>query len=295
MANALKELSTSLREAIRRAAAYTVALDREPYAVSGVLIGGDKVLTASHLVPDEGVEIIMPDGNKIKATLAGRDPIHDLALLRLEGGAKLPAPATASVEVGDLVVTVKRDPIDGINASLGMVSASGSKLRLGRSGVLERYVQVDADRLTGSTGGPIANAEGALAGIQVFNRRMGAEVSIPADVAMARAKLLEEKGSVQRPYLGIRSQAVTLPAEARKALKDRQEKGLLLVTVESGSAAEKAGLVVGDILVAFAGSPVTEHEQLVTLMAEKGAGAGVEVEVIRGGGSRTVSVSIGGA
>ena len=143
--------------------------------------------------------------------------------------------------------------------------------------------------------GPSPTAEGALAGIQVFNRRMGAEVSIPADVAMARAKLLEEKGSVRRPYLGIRSQAVTLPAEARKALKDRQEKGLLLVTVESGSAAEKAGLVVGDILVAFAGSPVTEHEQLVTLMAEKGAGAGVEVEVIRGGQSRTVSVSIGGA
>ena len=114
------------------------------------------------------------------------------------------------------MVTVKRDPIDGINASLGMVSASGSKLRLGRSGVLERYVQVDGDRLTGSTGGPLVNAEGALAGIQVFNRRMGAEVAIPTDVAMARAKLLEEKGSVQRPYLGIRSQVVALPAEARR-------------------------------------------------------------------------------
>jgi S1-C subfamily serine protease len=231
----------------------------------------------------------------VKATLAGRDPIHDLALLRLGGGAKLPAPAAAAVEVGDLVVTVKRDPIDGINASLGMVSASGSKLRLGRNAVLERYLQIDCDRLTGSTGGPIANAEGAFAGIQVFNRRMGAEVIIPADVALARAKLLEEKGSVRRPYLGIRSQAVTLPAEARKALKERQETGLLLVTVEPGSAAEKAGLVVGDILVGFGGATVTEHEQLVTEMAEKGAGASVEVEVIRGGATRTLSVSIGGA
>ena len=293
MANALKELSNSLREAIRRAAAYTVALDREPYAVGGILIGGDRVLTASHLVPDEGIDIIMPDGNKKKAALVGRDPIHDIALLRLDGGTQQ-APATAAVEVGDLVVTVKRDLIDGINASLAMVSASGAKLRLGRSGVLERYLQVDADRLTGSTGGPVANAEGALVGIQVFNRRMGAEIVIPAEVAMARAKLLEEKGSVRRPYLGIRSQAVSLPAEARTALKDRQEKGLLLVSVESGSSAEKAGLLVGDILVGFGGAPVTEHEQLVTVMAEKGAGAAVEAEVIRGGALRSVPVSIGG-
>ena len=294
MANALKDLSAALRQAIQKAAEYTVGLEREPYSVSGVLIGGGKVLTASHLVPDEGIQIIMPDGKKVGAKLAGRDPIHDLALLRLESGGQSQQPAAAAVEVGDLVVSLKRDTFDGINASLAMVSASGSKLRIGRSGVLERYLQTDADRLPGTTGGPLANAEGAFAGIQVYNRRMGAEVAIPADVALSRAKLLEEKGSVQRPYLGIRSQAVALPKEARAALKDRQDNGLLLVSVDAGSAAEKAGLAVGDILVGFAGSPVSEHEKLVTLMAERGAGAGVEVEIVRGGALRKVSVSIGG-
>jgi serine protease Do len=294
MANALKELSTSLRRAIQKAAEYTVGLEREPYAVSGVLIGGGKVLTASHLVPDEGIEVIMTDGKKITAKVAGRDPIHDLALLRLESGGQSPEPATAAVEVGDLVVSLKRDTFDGINASLAMVSASGSKLRLGRSGILERYLQTDADRMIGTTGGPLANAEGAFVGIQVFNRRMGAEVAIPAEMALARAKLLEEKGSVRRPYLGIRSQAVPLPREARAALKDRQETGLLLISVDAASAAERAGLAVGDILVGFAGSPVRDHEELVTLMAESGAGAGVEVEILRGGAPRKVSVSIDG-
>ena len=295
MANALKEISASLREAVRRASQYTVGLEREPYTVSGVLIGGDRVLTASHLVPDTGIVVVTPDGNKHQGKVAGRDPIHDLALLRLGASVQAPVPATASVAVGDLVVTLKRDSFDGINAALGMVSAAGAKLRLGRNAVLERYVQTDDDRMTGSTGGPLADAEGAFAGIQVFNRRMGAEVAIPADLALARARLLEEKGSVQRPYLGVKSQAVPLSKAARDAVKGRQESGLLLVWVEAASAAERAGLEVGDILVGFAGTPVTDHEQLVTLLAERGAGAKVEVEVLSGGTLRTVSLSIGGA
>ena len=293
MANALKEISGSLREAVRRAAAYTVALERQPYSVSGVLIGGDRVLTANHLVPDEGIVVVLPDGKKLDAKLAGRDPIHDLALLRLGSDVKAAVPSAAAVEVGDLVVSIKRDSFDGINASLAMVSAAGSKLRLGRSGVLERYVQIDADRLTGTTGGPLADGEGALAGIQVFNRRMGAEVAIPTDVALARARLLEEKGSVPRPYLGIRSQAVSLSGSAKDALKRKQETGLLLVSVESGKAAERAGLEVGDILAGMAGSPVADHEELVNRLADHGAGAVVEVEVIRGGARRTFSLSIG--
>ena len=294
MANALKEVSSALREAIRKAAAYTVALEKEPYSVSGVLIGGDRVLTASHLVADEGTVVIMPDGNKVTAKLAGRDPVHDLALLRLGSGSNV-APKTATVEVGDLVVSIKRDTFDGINASLSMVSAMGSKLRLGRSGVLEKYLQTDTDRLSGTTGGPLADAEGSLVGILVFNRRMGAEVAIPTEVALARARLLEEKGSVPRPYLGVRSQRVALSGPARQALGGRQETGLLLVSVESGSAAEKAGLEVGEIITGLAGASVADHEQLVGLLAEHGAGAGVEVEVIRGGARRTFSLSIGSA
>ncbi|HTP58164.1 MAG TPA: trypsin-like peptidase domain-containing protein [Spirochaetia bacterium] len=293
MANALKEISHSLREAIRRAAAYTVTLERQPYSVSGILIGGDRVLTASHLVPDDDANVVMPDGKKMKATLAGRDPVHDLALLRLGGSVQVQAPQAASVEVGDLVLSVKRDSFDGINASLSMVSATGARLRLGRNGVLERYLQTDADRLSGTTGGPLADAEGALVGIQVYNRRMGAEVAIPTDVALARARLLEEKGSVPRPYLGVRSQRVTLSSAAKEALKGRQETGLLLVSVEAGSAAEKAGLEVGDILTGLGGASVTDHEELVGLLAERGAGAAVEVEVIRGGARRAISLSIG--
>jgi serine protease Do len=161
--------------------------------------------------------------------------------------------------------------------------------------VLERYLQTDGDRMQGSTGGPLADAEGGFVGIQVFNRRMGAEVAIPAELALARARLLEEKGSVPRPHLGVRSQSVELAKAVRDSLKEKQEHGLLLISVESGSAAEKAGLGVGDILVRFAGSPVSDHEDLLGLLAEHGAGASVEVDIVRGGALRTVKLTIGSA
>ncbi|HTO22681.1 MAG TPA: PDZ domain-containing protein, partial [Spirochaetia bacterium] len=222
-------------------------------------------------------------------------PTHDLALLRLGADVKSPPIAAAEVGVGDLLVSLKRDPFDGINASLSMVSSRGEKLRMGSRTVIERYFQVDADRLPGTTGGPLVDAEGALAGIQVFNRRMGVEVAIPADLALARAKLLEEKGSMQRPYLGVRSQEVPLTRAGLEAVKNRQQTGLLLVRVESGSAAEKAGLEVGDILVSVGGTAVTDHEELVTVLAERGAGAKLDAEVIRGGGLTRVSVTVGGA
>jgi S1-C subfamily serine protease len=295
MANALKELSAALRGAVQRGAAFTVGLEREPYNVSGVLIGGDRVLTASHLVPDEGISVAMPDGTSREAKLAGRDPIHDLALLRLGSEVKAADVPSAAVAVGDLVVSLKRDSFDGINAALAMVSSAGEKLRIGRSGVLQRYFQTDADRLTGTTGGPLVDADGAFAGIQVFNRRMGAEVNIPADLALARARLLEEKGNIPRPYLGVRSQQVPLTKAIKESVKGQQDTGLLLVWVESGSAAERAGLEVGDILVGIAGTAVADHEQLVSIVSEHGAGKKIDAQVIRGGTLRSVSLTIGGA
>jgi S1-C subfamily serine protease len=294
MSNALKDLSVSLREAIRRGSAFTVALDRDPYPVGGVLIGGDKVLTAAHLVSDDGADVIMPDGKSVSASLVGRDSVHDLALLKLSSGTAA-KPPVAEAGVGDMVVTLKRDTYDGINAALGMVSAAGEKLRLGAATVLARYLQTDSDRLMGTTGGPVVDAEGALVGIQVLNRRMGAEVAIPAALALERAALIEKTGGVKRPYLGVRSQAVPLPKEARDALGGGRETGLLLVSVEPGKAAEKAGLMVGDILVEMGGKPVTDHESLVAILADKGAGATLEARVARGGSLHKVSLTVGEA
>jgi S1-C subfamily serine protease len=294
MSNALLELQASLREAIGKASGCTAGLERRPYAVSAVLIGGGFALTASHVVQEDGAGVILPDGGVVRARLAGRDPVNDLALLRLDSKLDAPAPSTAAVGVGDFALVLKRDPFDGVNAALSMVSASGKGLRLGRNGVVERYLQIAADRMPGSTGGPIADAEGRLAGVQVFNRSMGSEIAVPADLALKRAELLKEKGSIKRPYLGIKSQPVRLPRSVREALANRQETGLLVLEAESDTPAGRGGLGVGDILVGFGGSPVADHDGLISVMMERGAGASVEAEVSRGGAVSNLSIVIGG-
>jgi S1-C subfamily serine protease len=294
MANSILELSSQLKKAVRAAAEYTIGVERDSYPVSGVLIGGDLALTASHLVTDEGARVVLPDGTVQEASLVGRDPVHDLALLRLPSG-KFKAPATADAEVGDIAISLRRDPFDGINAALSMVSAAGRGLRLGRSGVIERYIQTGAERMQGSTGGPLADGAGALAGIQVFNRRMGSEIAIPAELALTRAGLIAEKGSIPRPHLGVRSQRVALSPAVREALSAAQEAGLLIMDVEAGSSAEKAGLEIGDILVGLGAEAIDTHEGLLTALSAHGAGASVEVKVMRGGQPRSVPLVIGGA
>ena len=293
MANSILELSSQLKKAVRAAADFTIGVERDSYPVSGVLIGGDLALTASHVVADEGARVVLPDGTVQEAKLVGRDPVHDLALLCLPSG-KYKAPATSDVEVGDLVISLRRDPFDGINAALSMVSAKGAGLRLGRSGVIEGYVQTGADRMQGSTGGPLVDGQGGLAAIQVFNRRMGSEIAVPAELALKRAVLME-KGNIPRPHLGIRSQRVALSGQAKEALRGIQEAGLLVMDVESGSAAEKAGLEVGDILVGIGTNPIETHEKLLAALSEHGAGASVEAKVVRGGQPRTLPLVIGGA
>ncbi len=294
MPNVLVEIQEALKGAIGKAAAYTAGLKHRPYAVSAVLISSGSALTASHVIGDDGAELILPDGGEARAELAGRDPVHDLALLRLSTKADFAAPAAAAAVVGDVALVLKRDPFDGINAVLSMVSSAGANLRLGGNGAVERYIQVAADRMPGSTGGPVADAEGRLAGIQVFGRRMGHEIAIPAGLALERAALLREKGSVKRPYLGIKSQIVRLPPAVREALSGRQETGLLVLDAAEDSPAARGGLSVGDILVGFGGTNVTDHETLISAMVEHGAGAVIQAEVSRGGAVSGLQIAIGG-
>ena len=293
MAPLIEDLSASFREAIRIGATFTVTLEREPYCVSGVLIEPDKVLTASHLVEDEGATVTLPDGTSREATLAGRDPSHDLALLKLASPADAgPQPVVGAAQVGDLVLTLRRDPFDGVNASLGMVSAAGSKLRIGRMTPMDRYLQVDAPRLTGSTGGPLVDGSGRLVGIQVFNRRMGAEVAVPAAPALERAALLATTGTIKRAHLGIRSQAVHLP---KSGTPGAQASGLLVISVEPGSAADRAGLLIGDVVVGFGAAEVRRHEDLLDAMSAATVGAVSELSVLRAGKRQTVRVTLGEA
>ncbi len=284
--NPLTVFSDSLVQAVAKAGNSTVLVNgRHRLPASGIAYAADLVLTADHVVErDEDLSVMLPNGETISVTIAGRDPGNDLALLRLEEASLTPAEQAAQeAKVGQVVIALGRPSQDGVEASLGIISAVGGPARTGRGGLLERYLRTDAIPFPGFSGGPLADTEGKVVGLNTSGLAHGAAITIPAYLAWADAENLAKFGYVKRGYLGIRSQQVELAAEAGNTLGREQATGLLLVSVEKGSPAEAGGLMVGDILVAVNRQPVPDHDSLMAQLGGGIVGKPLAVQVLRGG------------
>jgi S1-C subfamily serine protease len=294
--NPLVSLSDAMTEAVASAGAATVLVNaRRRLPASGIAYAADLILTADHVVErEEDVRVMLPDGSELRATLAGRDPGSDLALLRLETAAAVPArPAPQEARVGQLVLALGRPSPDGIQASLGVVSAAGGPIRTGAGGLLERYLRTDAIPYPGFSGGPLVDASGQVVGLNTSGLAHGTALTIPVGLAWQVADTLSKHGKIRRGFLGVRSQPVSIPAAQQKALGREQASGLLLVGVEEGSPAEAGGLFMGDVIVAIAGSPVTDPDELLASLVGDIVGRPTPVEVLRGGQHQTLTVTIG--
>jgi S1-C subfamily serine protease len=294
--NPLTALSDAMVAAVEKAGAATVMVNaRRRLPASGIAFAADQILTADHVVErDEDIQVVLPDGSQLAASVAGRDPGSDLTLLRLNSAAAAPAEAASrSAQVGQLVLALGRPSTGGIQASLGVVSAIGGPLRSGRGGLLEQHMRTDAIPYPGFSGGPLVDAAGRVVGINTSGLGRGVSLSIPVSLAWNLAGTLAEHGHVRRGFLGVRSQPVAIPAAQQSALGREQASGLLLVGVESGSPAAKGGLLVGDIVVAIAGQVVTDPDELVASLSGSVVGAPTPLEVLRGGVPATITVTIG--
>jgi S1-C subfamily serine protease len=294
--NVLVDLSNALAEAAAKAGASTLLVNaRQRMPASGIALQADLVLTADHTVErEEDITVLLPDGTRLSARLAGRDPGSDLAILRLEKPQATPAePVQDETRVGQMVLAVGRPTPEGLQASLGVISAIGGPVHTGSGSTLERYIRTDTTPFPGFSGGPLVDSSGRVVGLNTSGFGWGASITIPADLAWKTAEALVKHGHVQRGYLGIRSQAVDIPTSSQTALGRSHPTGLLLVGVESDSPAAAGGLMVGDILVGIAGHPVLDHEQLMAHLAGSAVGQPVAIEVLRGGQPATLSITVG--
>lgn len=323
--NPLILLSTAMADAVEHAGNATVTVfARKRMPASGVVYAPTLILTADHVIElDDEIKIGLPNGDEVKASLAGRDPGSDLALLRLASSvSEIARPITGEAHVGQLALALGRPFATGIQASLGIVSAIGSAVRVVSEGgrehggpeqssqhaghpwghrhrrgktsqVAEQFIRTDAIPYPGFSGGPLVDAAGHVIGINTSGLLRGMSIAIPASRAWQIAASLDQHGSVKRGYLGIRSQPVSLSGDMQSALGREQPAGLLLVWVEEGSPAAKGGLWVGDILVGLAGEPVTDPEELQLSLSGEVVGQPTPVEILRGGQSVTVTVTVG--
>jgi S1-C subfamily serine protease len=294
--NPLVALSNAMAEAVEKASAFTVMVDaRRRLPASGIAFSADLILTADHVVErDDDIKILLPDGNTAPASIAGRDPGNDLALLRLKSKALVPAePASSPARLGQIVLAVGRPSEEGLQASLGVVSAIGGPVRTGRGGLLEQYLRTDTIPYPGFSGGPLIDSSGKLLGLNTSGVAQGVSLTIPSALAWAVAETLSKHGHIRRGYLGIRSQPVELGAAQLSALGRDQKVGLLLVGVEDDGPAAAGGLLVGDILVGLGGQPVSDPDQLLSRLSGDLVGKETPLEILRGGQKQSLQVKIG--
>jgi S1-C subfamily serine protease len=293
MNTSLLELSNDLAGAVEKAGKSTVLVNaRDRMPASGIAFAQDLVLTANHVVErEDDLNLFLPDGSQVSASLAGRDPGSDLAVLKLENGQLAPAEITMEARVGQLALAVGRPSPGGIETSLGVISAIAGPVRT-HFGLLERYYRIDATPYPGFSGGPLVDAAGKVLGINTSGFGPGSFVSIPADISWKIATELAEFGGLKRGYLGIRSQLVDIPEASQQALGRKQPSGLLVVGIDPGTPAAKSDLMVGDIVVGVAGKPVADHDELFAVLSGDVVGQSTPVEVLRGGQPMAINVVI---
>lgn len=293
--SALTDFSNGLSAAVEKAGGSTLLVDgRRRYPASGIAYASDLILTADHVITrEDNISVAGADGQSLSATIAGRDPGSDLVLLRLADKVLTPAKvADALPKVGALVLAVGRPNKAGLQASWGIVTAIGGPTRTGRGGMLDEYIQTETVSYPGFSGGPLINSEGDVLGLNTSGLTHGGALTIPIKVGWRIADALAKYGSVKRGYLGVRTQTVSLPEASQKSLGRDQGQGLLVMWLEEGGPAEKAGVLVGDILVGVGGKPVADPDDLFVALGSDTVGQSVPVEVLRGGKPERVNVTV---
>ncbi|PYQ15811.1 MAG: serine protease [Acidobacteria bacterium] len=295
MSDIASDLSDRLASVAASAGAAVVRVEgRRRAASSGVVFGADgAVVTAHHCLDwDEGIRVGLADGVTVPAALVGRDPSTDLALLRVQATG-LATPSWTGPEearVGQLVLGLSR-PERGIRAGLGVVSATGEAWRTPAGSRVDRYIEADLALHAGFSGGLVVDASGRALGIETAGLVRGTAVVLPAPTVRRVAESLAAHGHVRRGFLGVGTMPVRLGAEQEKALG--QPTALLVTSVQPDSAAARAGVLLGDALLAFDGHALHRPGDLFARLDEDAIGRRATLRVLRAGEVRDVAAQVG--
>src|SRR6202049_3534659 len=245
----LSDLSDEIARVVARLAPSLVRVDaRGGRLATGIIWADNLVLTADHVIEADDNILVTGAPTTVKASVAGRDRSTDLALLRTEGlrGAPAPRGRSADVRTGHMVLALG-GTIGEQQVTFGIVTGSSSEFRSWRGGQGNPLIHTTAELLPGFSGGPLVDAQGRVIGINSWNFGRGVSRALAVETAERVAESLRTHGRIRRAYLGVGVQPIRLSEALAGQLG--QESGLLVVTVEPGGPAHKAGLLQGDAIV----------------------------------------------
>jgi S1-C subfamily serine protease len=289
----LTTISNDLAEAIARASPSVVQVIGRRRPASGLVYSDNVVITTARaLGREDKLRVRRHDETLLEAELIGWDPTTGIAVLRVEDlGTPVLRTSEIPPRVGHLAVAIARSWSNNVTASAGIVSVIGGPLPTGRRRAIDQVIRTTAPMHDGFAGGAFVNSDGALIGMTTAVSIRGLGVVIPGQIVSRTAATVLEHGSMKRGYLGIAGQPAHLPDFQRQ--HDEQEEALLVVGVTAGSPAAVAGVLVGDLLLAFDGLPITSPEDLLALLMGDRVGRTVSLRVLRGTTPVALSVLVG--
>jgi serine protease Do len=260
-------------------------------AGSGFVISPDGlILTNNHVVENaRSVKVTTSSGEVYPAKVRGRDPLTDLALVKVDARKPLPSASLGdsdAARVGDWVVAIG-NPF-GLEGTLtqGIISAKGRVI----AGPYDDFLQTDAAINPGNSGGPLFGLRGEVVGINtaIIAQAQGVGFAIPINLAKELLPQLKEDGRITRGWLGV----AVRPTPPEMVPAGAGAKGALVVAVDPGGPAAKAGVKPGDVLVAIQGRPIDDSNRLPRLVASLKPGTTAELKVIRDGQVKTLTVTV---
>ncbi|WCK01265.1 Do family serine endopeptidase [Agrobacterium tumefaciens] len=255
------------------------------------------VVTNNHVIEGaDAIEVIFPNGSKLKATLVGTDTKTDLSVLKVEPKTPLKAVKfgdSRSMRIGDWVMAVGNPFGLGGSLTVGVISARGRNIN---AGPYDNFIQTDAAINKGNSGGPLFNMKGEVIGINTAiispsGGSIGIGFAVPTELAQNIVQQLIEFGETRRGWLGVRVQPVTDDVAASLGMDTA--KGALISGVAKGGPVENGPIQAGDVVLKFDGKDIHEMRDLLRIVAESPVGKEVDVVVYRDGKEETVKVKLG--
>src|SRR6516165_3391049 len=286
------EIQASVARLAQDAGSSVVGIGQRWGIGSGIVLGEGRVLTNAHNLRGGQATVTFAGGRTAEGTVAGHDFDGDLAVVQADTGQVAALPwATTAPAVGLAVFALANPGGRGLRVTFGTVSGIDRSFRGPRGLRITGSLEHTAPLLPGSSGGPVLNAEGHLLGINTNRLGEGFYLAIPADEALrGRADALGRgESAAPPPRLGIAITPGHVARRMRRAVGLPEADGVLIREVAEESPGARAGLASGDLIVAAAGQPVTTPDDLFDAL--QGAGAAIELRIVRGTDERTVQVT----